>query len=151
MTAVSDTFRDAFEHVMASIPDQKRKAEIQQFVGGISWQYSMYMAFTTNELPNLIERVFRHESVRDFVLRLTMAFQARLGALQGDELPKVLARSMSFRSENAQSDPAYALPDQIKSNLPAYEDVLEVLQANTWVVTVCMISLYLRIETSTAR
>jgi hypothetical protein len=153
---VEVAFRDAYDHTIAGFVEAKRQHEVKLFLVGISFQTSLYMAFTTTGLPDMMDRVFRNTTVRDFVFRLTMAFQARLGQTRQtySELPEILAHSMSLLPGVEQTSHGaftVAVPDEIKEHLPSFDDVRELLKANPWLVTVAMIGLYLRIEPDVPR
>ena len=154
MSAVEVAFRDAYNHVLSHFPDTTRKNTIFRFVGTVTMQYSMYIAFTSDGLKSLIQDVFANNTVRDFVLKLTSSFMARLGA-NGNELSE-LTRTLAYsfcmlpsttnkNDVNSSSD-LLAIPEELKVRLPEYSDIEALLLANKWLITVSMISLYLRIE-----
>jgi hypothetical protein len=145
-------FRDAYEHTFSHFPDATRRNVVLKFVSGITMQYSLYLAFTSDGLSKLMKDVFSNDTIRDFVLRLTGAFFTRLGTstYTGNELPDVLASALCVfptpsNNNNISSD-VVAVPEELKNRLPEYDDVKALLLANKWLVTVAMLSLYLRIE-----
>lgn len=153
INVVEVAFRDAYEHTLSHFPDTVRRNAILKFVSGITMQYSMYLAFTSEGLSKLMKDVFNNEIVRDFILRLTSAFFVRLGLSEQDknELPEILASAMCvfptpFVGNTSISMETVAIPEELKTRLPEYDDVKTLLITNKWLVTTVMISLYLRIE-----
>lgn len=150
MNAIEIAFRDAYDHTLSHFPDTPRRDTILKFVSGITMQYAMYLAFTSDGLVKMIKSVFGNDTVRDFTLRLTGAFFARLGVSERDasNLHEVLASAMCvFPATRVDVDKdIIAIPEELRMRLPEYEDVRSLLLANKWLVAIVMISLYLRIE-----
>jgi hypothetical protein len=145
MSAVEIAFRDAYDHTLSHYPDVTRRNAILKFVSGIVMQYAMYLAFTSDGLIKTMKNVFGNDTVRDFTLRLTGAFFVRLGISERDtnNLPEILASAMCvFPAISANIDPGtVAIPEELKTRLPEYEDVKALLLANKWLMTIAMISL----------
>jgi hypothetical protein len=158
MNANEIAFRDAYEHTLSHFPDPTRRNVVLKFVSGITMQYSLYLAFTSDGLSRMMKDVFSNDTVRDFVLRLTGAFFTRLGMSEQDnnELPEVLASALcvfptpSIKNADVSSE-TVAVPEELKLRLPEYDDIKTLLLTNKWLVTVAMISLYLRIEIEEAK
>jgi hypothetical protein len=150
MNAIELAFRDAYDHTLSHFPDITRRNTVLKFVSGITMQYAMYLAFTSDGLIRTMKDVFSNDIVRDFVLRLTGAFFTRLGVSEKDvnDLPEVLASAMCVfpAPSSSISLDTIAIPDELKTRLPEYEDVKTLLLTNKWLVTLVMVSLYLRIE-----
>lgn len=153
MKAIELAFRDAYNHTVSHFPDAARKNIITRFTSSVTMQYSMYLVFTSDGLKKAISDVFGNDTIRDFVLRLTSSFFARLGNYD-DELHNVLASAMCVfpvTSNQNTSMETVALPEEIKSRLPEYDDIRMLLASNKWLITVTMISLYLRVEIDSTR
>ncbi len=150
MLSVETSFRDAYEHTVSNVLDPKRLDEIKLFLAGITTQTSIYMAFTTVGLPELMQNVFRTVGVREFVFNLSMAFNVRLGLthVERSQLVDILTNAVSILPPNqANADPSViAIPKVVLDNLPSYEDIRELLNANNWLMTIVMVCLYLRVE-----
>lgn len=146
MRSVEMAFRDAYDHVMSNILGTKEKEEINLFLADVCAQLSIHMAFTTTGLPEMIQKVFRSLTVREFVFKLSMSFFARLGYSVDDrnQLVEILTTAISVLPENGAE--TIAIPNLVKDNLPSYSDIRDLLAANNWLITVVMIGLYLRIE-----
>jgi hypothetical protein len=143
MVTVANVFKESFEHCISGLTGETQTLALR-FVAEVILREKPYMLVTTEGLDHAMELVFGREENRDFILTLAFTFFARLG--HDDDFVKGLAGNLARGAALASKADLNAVPDPIKGRLAELKDVQELLEANSWLMVVLLLQLFITVK-----
>lgn len=160
---VRQCFLEAAERTYGSlVGSEAMLKEIQNFLITYTTSINVQLLVTTEGLPQVAENIFSSTVLRDYVLKLTSNFFARLleDGQSGVERYEALVLSLAFsldihgaplsamvgregrKDQQLDLDEYEAIPEEYSSRLPYANDIAATLCANKWLIMVILICLY---------
>lgn len=151
MNLVRSVFVESVAHVLGNY-EETAKQHLIAFVLSLVAKEKSYTMVTPSGLDRAIKLAWSEEGTRDFLLKLSFTFFARMG--QTDEfvhgLAHNLARGCSFVDSTVKSG-WNAVPSPAGDRLADSESALNIITANRWLMIVLMIQLFIGLDAFKAK
>lgn len=153
--AIIDAYEQTFP-IYVSESNVKKREKILSFISNVTLAFVPPMIVTSQGIGEINRMVFSDSDIRDFVFTLTSNFIVRLAGNENaayvfDDLVKNLAFSLDIHYTKEDEtgkwfnpiDPSYeAIPSVIAENTPSCVEIVRVLSANKYLVTIVALVLY---------
>lgn len=115
--------------------------EASAFLLELTGQSMLHLFLTTDGIAQYHEKVFTSSNIRDMIYGIYSSFIARYSNDEDElqALNELIARSATIVTKNSQ---ASLIPEVLGDRLMDYEDILEQLDGNPWIVIISLILLY---------
>lgn len=154
MEEATDIFTSSFNHLLSNL-DESANGTVLEFLTLVVGHFNPHVMLSTDNLGSLQLAVFEEPIVRDFVLSLKFLFFSRWVQGRGmaviEALIDDLALGVSYdcgldKHVNAVDQSANIIPPQLKDALTQYEDSLNVLRANPWIICLLLTQLCINLD-----
>jgi len=121
--------------------DKSLSEEAQLFLLSLTGETFLYSFLTVDGIDTYHRKVFTNANTRDLIFSIYSAFVARYSNKQEDleALNELIARSGALFCQETNSS---LMPEELSSRMMTYDEILEVLSSNPWVVCVSLILMY---------
>lgn len=142
MVEAAQVFNEAYQHVVSNLLGETQQ-KIQRFVLATVVSEKPFLLITPEGLDRAISLVFQDAVVRDFVLTLQYTFGSRWGMSQ-DKFEGLVANLAVGATPAARLSDS-AMPNAIADRLTSTSDAYNLLLANSWLVILMLLLLFLSI------
>ena len=144
MVEIAEAFNEAYEHVLVNTFGNSKETVVK-FVADLVLRRKPYLVVTREGFTEVMDLVFSNDDHRDFLFTLYYAFSSRWGMSKErySALAVNLAHSACPVMPGAEVSGA---PSVIAQRLSSYEEVLPLLEANPWLVTVLLLQTFIRVS-----
>lgn len=144
MVDVATTFQDSVSHVLSNLVLESRQ-NIKHYIATIVLLEKPYILVGKEGIQRAIELVFLKEEYRDFIFTLHYTFFSRWGndVNMFNGLIGNLARGIALSNLSTNS----IMPKDINYRLTTEELANDILLANTWLVIVILLQLFINVDT----
>lgn len=133
---------------------EKTKLEITQFILHICGELRPYMLVTETGAETLADEIFTNDLRRDFIFNLLFNFCPRLSFSNTEKEFSKLISGFSFTLAlgdtvavaNQRNNNANKLPEEIITRLPNRSSIVDILEANKWLMMILLISMYITVD-----
>lgn len=151
MSGIALTFQESIQHTLSSFLNSEFMPNIIQYLASLATSYQPVRAASKDGRQRLVDEIFGTAYLADFFTRLTSVFYSRLGS--NEEINGMIgniARGASLhipenQAGNNPGDPVkYGLvPKELTMRFSSTSELIEVLSANAWMVSVLCVCLYI--------
>lgn len=121
--------------------DKRLSDEAQLFLLSLTGETFLYSFLTPDGIDTYRRIVFTNANNRDLIFAIYSAFVARYSNRQEDleALHELIARSGALFSQGSE---ASLMPEELSTRMMTYDEILELLDGNPWIVCCSLILMY---------